>query len=92
MAHTKSGGSTKLGRESASKRLGVKRQDGQEVKTGEVLIRQRGTKYLAGLNVGKGKDDTLYAMKSGAVKFASKIKTKFDGNHRNVKVVSVIKK
>ncbi|TRZ64120.1 MAG: 50S ribosomal protein L27 [Spirochaetia bacterium] len=92
MAHTKSGGSTKLGRESASKRLGVKRQDGQEVKAGEVLIRQRGTKYLAGLNVGKGKDDTLYAMKPGAVKFASKIKTKFDGNKRNVKVISVIKK
>lgn len=92
MAHTKSGGSTKLGRESASKRLGVKRQDNQIVKAGEVLIRQRGTKYLPGLNVGKGKDDTLYALKPGAVKFASKIKTKFDGNKRNAKLVSVIKK
>ncbi len=92
MAHTKSGGSTKLGRESASKRLGVKRQDNQEVKAGEVLIRQRGSKYLAGLNVGMGKDDTLYALKPGAVKFTSKIKTKFDGNKRSVKVVNVIKK
>jgi len=92
MAHTKSGGSTKLGRESASKRLGVKRQDGQEVKTGEVLIRQRGSKYLAGLNVGTGKDDTLYALKAGTIKFTSKIKTKFDGNKRSVKVISVIKK
>ncbi|MFH1346996.1 MAG: 50S ribosomal protein L27 [Spirochaetota bacterium] len=92
MAHTKSGGSTKLGRESASQRLGVKRQDNQMVKTGEVLIRQRGTKYLAGLNVGMGKDDTLYALKTGAVKFTSKIKTKFDGKKRSVKVVNVIKK
>jgi len=90
MAHTKSGGSTKLGRESASKRLGVKRQDNQAVKAGEILIRQRGTKYLPGSNVGRGNDDTLYALKAGVVKFASKIKTKFDGNKRSVKVVSVV--
>ncbi|MFA5099146.1 MAG: 50S ribosomal protein L27 [Candidatus Paceibacterota bacterium] len=92
MAHTKSGGSTKLGRESASQRLGVKRQDNQMVNAGEVLIRQRGSKYLAGLNVGTGKDDTLYALKAGAVKFASKIKTKFDGRKRTATTVSVIKK
>ena len=90
MAHTKSGGSTKLGRESESKRLGIKRQDGQIVKAGEVLIRQRGTKYIPGANVERGKDDTLYARRPGMVKFVSKKKTRFDGNIRKVKVINVI--
>jgi large subunit ribosomal protein L27 len=89
MAHTKSGGSTKLGRDSESKRLGVKRQEGQQVNAGEVLIRQRGTKYLPGANVARGKDDTLYALKAGIVKFLSRKKTKFDGNRRYVKVVTI---
>jgi len=89
MAHTKSGGSTKLGRESASQRLGIKRQEGQTVKAGEVLIRQRGTKYLPGLNVLRAKDDTLYALKPGVVKFSQKKKTKFDGNHRYVTMIAV---
>ncbi len=89
MAHTKAGGSTKLGRDSASKRLGVKRQNGQEVKAGEVLIRQRGTKYFPGLNVSRGRDDTLYALKPGVVKFISKRRTRFDGNKRFVKIVAV---
>ncbi|PIU99122.1 50S ribosomal protein L27 [Candidatus Wolfebacteria bacterium CG03_land_8_20_14_0_80_36_15] len=90
MAHTKSGGSSKLGRDSASKRLGVKRFAGQLVNPGEVLIRQRGTKYLPGLNVKKGRGDTLYALKKGVVKFLSKRKIRFDGNHRDVKIVTVI--
>lgn len=89
MAHTKSGGSTKLGRDSAGKRLGVKRQEGQTVKAGEILIRQRGTKYLPGRNVARGRDDTLYALKAGVVKFLSKKKTCFDGNRRHVKMVAV---
>ncbi|MCX6702681.1 MAG: 50S ribosomal protein L27 [Candidatus Wolfebacteria bacterium] len=89
MAHTKSGGSTKLGRESASKRLGVKRQEGQSVLVGEVLIRQRGTKYLPGLNVKKGSDDTLYAMKAGVVKFSTKKKMNFDGSTRRATVIQV---
>jgi len=89
MAHTKSGGSTKLGRDSISKRLGVKRQESQRVKVGEVLIRQRGTKYLPGLNVARAGDDTLYALKNGAVKFSRKKKIKFDGNHRYVTVITV---
>ncbi len=89
MAHTKAGGSTKLGRDSASQRLGVKRQEGQRVNAGEVLIRQRGTKYLAGLNVARGRDDTLYSLKSGVVKFLSKKKTRFDASRRDVKVVTV---
>ncbi len=89
MAHTKAGGSTKLGRDSASKRLGVKRQEGQRVNAGEVLIRQRGTKYLPGLNVARAGDDTLYALKSGIVKFASKKKVNFDGTGRKVKVIKI---
>jgi len=90
MAHTKSGGSTKLGRESASKRLGVKRQEGQRVGAGEVLIRQRGTKYLPGVNVRRASDDTLYALKAGVVAFASKRKIRFDGNGRRATMISVV--
>ena len=89
MAHTKSGGSTKLGRESAAQRLGVKRQHGQLVKIGEILIRQRGTKYLPGKNVGRAKDDTLYALKKGAIKFSTKKKIRFDGNHRYATVIAI---
>ncbi len=90
MAHTKSGGSTKLGRESASKRLGVKIQDGQVVAPGQIIIRQRGSKYLAGKNVRVAGDDTIYASKEGTVKFTTKKKVRFDGNHRYVSVVSVV--
>lgn len=89
MAHTKAGGSTKLGRESASQRLGVKRSAGQLVNAGEVLVRQRGSKYVPGLNARKGKDDTIYAVKKGLVKFLSKRKVRFDGNIRSVKIVTV---
>jgi len=89
MAHAKSGGSTKLGRDSESKRLGIKRQDGQTVKAGEVLIRQRGTKYLPGLNVGRARDDTLYALKAGIVKFLFRKKIRFNGNSRKVKIIQV---
>ncbi|MEK9154964.1 MAG: 50S ribosomal protein L27 [Patescibacteria group bacterium] len=89
MAHTKSGGSTKLGRDSRAKRLGIKRQNGEAVNAGEVLIRQRGTKYLPGQNVRRAGDDTLYAGKNGVVKFASKKKTCFDGNHRYATVINV---
>ncbi|MEK7657914.1 MAG: 50S ribosomal protein L27 [Patescibacteria group bacterium] len=90
MAHAKSGGSTQLGRDSASKRLGIKRSDGQAVKTGEILIRQRGSKYIAGRNVGRGGDDTLYALKNGAVKFLSRKKIRFDGSRRYVKVITIV--
>ncbi len=79
MAHKKAGGSTGLGRDSKAKRLGVKRGDGQAVKAGEILIRQRGTKWRVGENVRKGKDDTLYARVAGIVKFTKKKVTKFDG-------------
>ncbi|MDP2639031.1 MAG: 50S ribosomal protein L27 [Candidatus Azambacteria bacterium] len=90
MAHTKAAGSTRLGRESHSKRLGVKLFDGEKVKIGGILIRQRGSKWLSGDNVKKGSDDTLYALKDGAVKFVTKKIKKFDGSKRIVKVVKVL--
>lgn len=68
-AHKKGVGSTRNGRDSESKRLGVKRGDGQFVLAGNILVRQRGTKIHPGVNVGKGKDDTLFALKDGTVKF-----------------------
>lgn len=69
MAHKKGMGSTKNGRDSASKRLGVKRADGQFVLAGNILVRQRGTKIHPGTNVGKGSDDTLFATEDGIVRF-----------------------
>ena len=68
-AHHKGGGSTKNGRDSNSKRLGVKRNDGQEILAGGIIVRQRGTKVHAGNNVGIGSDDTLYALIDGVVTF-----------------------
>lgn len=72
MAHKKAGGSSKNGRDSNPNFLGVKRFGGQTVNAGEILVRQRGTKYHAGLNVGKGRDDTLFALTSGDVQFQKK--------------------
>ncbi|MBR1540833.1 MAG: 50S ribosomal protein L27 [Clostridia bacterium] len=76
MAHKKGQGSVKNGRDSESKRLGVKKADGQEVKAGNILIRQRGTKVYPGTNVGIGSDDTLFALTDGKVKFERKGKDK----------------
>jgi len=90
MAHTKSGGSTRLGRDSASKRLGVKVNDNEPINAGQIIIRQRGTHYIPGKNVAKGADDTLYALKAGVVKFISGKKTRFDGTRRYTKTVSVL--
>jgi len=72
MAHKKGGGSSKNGRDSEGQRLGVKRFGGQLVKAGEILVRQRGTKFHPGINVGKGKDDTLFAKETGHVEFKNK--------------------
>ena len=71
MAHKKGTGSTRNGRDSNSKRLGVKAYGGEKVNAGSILIRQRGTSFLPGNNVGKGKDDTLFALKDGVVNFES---------------------
>ncbi len=89
MAKTKATGATKLGRDSRPKYLGVKLYGGQKAKPGSIIIRQRGTKFLPGKNVRRGKDDTLYAIKEGIVKFTTKRKTRFDGSQRIVKVVNI---
>ena len=77
MAHKKGMGSTKNGRDSIGKRLGVKRHDGQIVKAGHILVRQRGTSVHPGSNVGVGKDYTLFALKDGIVKFEKRRNKKF---------------
>lgn len=82
MAHKKGVGSSKNGRESAAQRLGVKIFGGQKVIAGNIIVRQRGSKHNAGLNVGMGKDDTLYALVDGTVQFR---KTRYDKS-----IVSVI--
>ncbi len=83
MAHKKAGGSTNNGRDSESKRLGVKRFGGQKVLAGNILIRQRGTRFHAGNNVGCGKDHTLFATAEGVVKFEVK-------GPKNRKFISVV--
>ncbi|MDD3488026.1 MAG: 50S ribosomal protein L27 [Candidatus Pacebacteria bacterium] len=90
MARTKAGGSTKLGRDSRPKSLGLKVADGQEVRTGNVLIRQRGTKWHPGTNTGLGEDDTIFSLKDGIVKFSTKRKKSFTGKIKRVSVINVI--
>jgi large subunit ribosomal protein L27 len=92
MAKTKSAGSTTLGRDSQPKYLGVKLYGGQTAKPGSIIIRQRGTKFLAGRNVRKGSDDTLYSVKDGIVRFQTTSKTRFDGSRRKVKIVHIVSK
>ena len=81
MAHKKGASSSNNGHDSNAKRLGVKRFGGQQVKAGEILVRQRGTKYHPGENVGRGGDDTLFALKPGAVQFSKR---------RNRKLISIV--
>lgn len=90
MAHRKAGGTARNLRDSNPKYLGTKLYDGQTAKIGSVIIRQRGTKILAGTNVRVGKDHTLFADKPGIIKFSTKRKMKFDGTITNKKVVNVI--
>lgn len=90
MSHKKAGGSTHLGRDSNAQRLGVKTHDGQTVKAGMIIVRQRGTRFHPGKNVKKAGDDTLYAMESGKVKFAQRKRKRFDGNMKMTKFVSVV--
>ena len=80
MAHKKAAGSTRLGRDSQSKRLGVKVFGDQKITAGGIIVRQRGAKYHAGDNVGRGNDDTLFALKTGMVKFQEKRVVAFDSN------------
>ena len=90
MAHRKAGGSTRLGRDSISKRLGVKIFGSQTVKTGNIIVRQRGTKFHPGKNVLKGADDTLYSATDGVVEFTNKQVKDFTGKLRKRKFVNVI--
>lgn len=83
MAHKKAGGSSRNGRDSNAQRLGVKRFAGERVLAGNILVRQRGTRFHPGTNVGKGKDDTLFALADGQVRFEVK-------GPRNRKTVSVL--
>ena len=92
MAHKKGQGSSHNGRESESKRLGVKRADGQFVLAGNILMRQRGTKMHPGTNVGKGSDDTLFALVDGIVKFERKGRDKKQVSVYPVEAVEIAKK
>ena len=90
MAHTKSAGSTKYGRDSQPKYLGVKKFDGEKVKIGDIIIRQRGSKFIAGAGVKKGGDDTLFSLVVGKVKFSTQRKNNFNGSTKRVNVVNVM--
>ncbi len=90
MAHKKAGGSTKNLRDSNPKFLGVKLNDGATAKAGSVIIRQRGTKFMAGNNVGMGRDHTLFSLEAGKVQIKDKRKNNFDGSISTRKVVNVV--
>jgi large subunit ribosomal protein L27 len=89
MSKTKAGGSTRLGRDSAGQRLGVKLFGGQFARAGQILIRQRGTKWEPGENVAKGKDDTLYAKIDGHIKFTKKELRKYTGKLKRKTIVNI---
>lgn len=90
MAHKKAGGSVKNKPSGRPKYLGIKLSDGQHAKAGSILVRQRGTKILAGENVRVGRDHTLFAVREGKIKFSEKRKTSFKGTWKKFKVVNVL--
>ncbi len=89
MAHRKAGGSAKNLRDSGPQYLGTKLYDGQKAKIGSIIVRQRGTKIMAGSNVGIGKDHTLFALREGIVKYTSKRKLGFNGKEIRRKVANI---
>lgn len=89
MAHVKGAGTTKLGRDSESQRLGIKISDGQSVRAGGIIVRQRGQKCRPGLHVGRGVDDTLFALKDGIVKFSRKKITSYTGAKKEAVFVNI---
>lgn len=91
MAHRKAGGTARNLRDSNPQYLGTKLYDGQQAQAGSIIVRQRGTRILAGENVAVGKDHTLYSLTEGTIKFSSKRKTRFDGTTSRKKVVNVQK-
>lgn len=92
MAHKKAGGSTALGRDSHGQRLGVKITNGDVARPGAIIVRQRGTKIRPGSGVMKGKDDTIFAVVGGVVRFYSKKRTAFDGSRTMNKFVEIVDK
>jgi large subunit ribosomal protein L27 len=90
MAHRKAGGTAKSLKDSKPKYLGVKLANGQQAKIGSIIIRQRGTKFLLGKNVGLGKDHTIFATKQGVVKFTEKRKKHYDNSVKKRKVVNIV--
>ena len=92
MSHKKAGGSTRLGRDSVAKRLGVKIHDGQDIKSGMIIVKQRGTRIHPGTNVAKGGDDSLFALVPGKVKFTNKKRMRFDGKLKSAKYANVVTK
>ncbi|MEI6288070.1 MAG: 50S ribosomal protein L27 [bacterium] len=89
MAHKKAGGSTRLGRDSNAQRLGVKLYGSEKAKSGDIIIRQRGTRYRAGENTKVGKDDTIFATSAGVVSFNKKKVKKFTGKLEYAQIVNV---
>ena len=90
MSHKKAGRSTRLGRDSVAKRLGIKVHDGQAIKSGMIIVKQRGTKTHPGKNVRRGKDDTLFAVKPGRVKFSKSKRRRFDGSLKMATYANVV--
>lgn len=90
MAHKKAAGSTRNGRDSRSKRLGVKVYGGQSVKAGNIIVRQKGSTFFAGDNVATGRDFTLYALEAGIVQFKTRKRLRFDSRKYENKVVNVL--
>lgn len=90
MAHKKAGGSSALGRDSVSKRLGVKLFGGEKTQPGAIIVRQHGSKFRAGKNVRMGKDGTLYALANGNVKFSRKQIKRFTGSLEKTRIVNVV--
>ena len=90
MAHKKAGGSTSYGRDSQGQRLGVKKYAGETVKNGNIIVRQRGSKIRAGLNVKMGSDDTLFSLANGVVKFTNKRIRRYTGAFKLVKFANVV--
>ncbi len=90
MSHKKAAGSSRNGRDSQAQRLGIKIHDGQTIKPGMILVRQRGTKIHPGKNVGKGKDDTLFALAAGKVEYTRSKRRRFDGSLKPSQSVNVL--
>jgi large subunit ribosomal protein L27 len=90
MAHKKAAGSSKNGRDSRSRRLGVKINHGDEAKTGQIILRQKGRDTMAGRNIGVGKDHTLFALTDGIVEFKTKRKNNFDSTISRRNIVNII--